>query len=112
MSKGDHLGEFEQLVLLAVARLDGDGYGVTIRRELVRRAGRGASVAAVYATLDRLASKGLVSTRLGASTPERGGRAKRHYRLEPAGARALRASRTELERMWEGLDLGPTPGRA
>lgn len=112
MAKGEHLGEFEQLVLLAVARLDGDGYGVTIRQELVRRAGRRASVAAVYATLDRLASKGFVSTRMGSATPERGGRAKRHYRLEPAGARALLESRSELDRMWEGLDLEARPGRA
>ena len=110
MATGTHLGEFEQLVLLAVARLEGEGYGVTIRRELERRARRHASVAAVYGTLERLEAKGYVSTRLGEATPERGGRAKQFYRLEPPGARALRASRRALERMWEGLDAGAVPG--
>lgn len=112
MAKGDHLGEFEQLVLLAVARLDGEGYGVSIRRELRRCAGRRASVAAVYGTLDRLASKGFVSTRMGEATAERGGRAKRYYRLEEAGARGLLESRRALDRMWEGVDLGASAGQA
>ncbi|MEJ2185863.1 MAG: helix-turn-helix transcriptional regulator [Gemmatimonadota bacterium] len=112
MAKREHLGEFEQLVLLAVAWLDGAGYGVTIRREIARRSGRRASVAAVYGTLDRLASKGYVSTRMGEATPERGGRAKRYYRLERAGARALMDARTTLDRMWAGLDADALPGQA
>ncbi len=111
MGKGEHLGEFEQLVLLAVAQLEGDGYGVTIRREIRDRGGRDATVPAVYATLDRLASKGYVSTREGDATPERGGRAKRYYRLEPSGARALLESKGTLDRMWDGLDLEAAVGR-
>jgi PadR family transcriptional regulator PadR len=110
MGKGSHLGELEQLVLLATARLRGEGYGVTIQQELVRRANRRAPVAAVYATLERLTAKGYLSTRMGEATAERGGRAKRHYRLTPAGARALRQSRAALDRMWEDLELGRVPG--
>jgi PadR family transcriptional regulator PadR len=110
MPKGSHLGELEQLVLLATARLRGEGYGVTIRQELVRRAGRRAPVAAVYGTLERLTAKGYLSTRMGEATPERGGRAKCYYRLTPAGARALRQSRAVLDRMWEDLDLGTVSG--
>ncbi|MCI0436179.1 MAG: PadR family transcriptional regulator [Gemmatimonadetes bacterium] len=110
MGRGDYLGEFEQVVLLAVARLEGEGYGVTIRREIERRTGRRASLGAVYATLVRLESKGLIDSREGESTSVRGGRSKRHYRLQLAGARALRATRGMLDRMWEGVDLGP--GRA
>jgi PadR family transcriptional regulator PadR len=110
MGKGLHLGEFEQLVLLAVARCQGEGYGVTIRRELERRARRRASVAAVYGTLERLVAKGYLSTHLGEATPQRGGRAKQYYRLQPAGVRALIASRRALDRMWEDLDLGVVPG--
>ncbi len=104
------LGEFEQLVLLAVARLGDHGYGVTIRREIERRTGRDVSVGAVYATLDRLESKGLLASSVGQPTPERGGRAKRHYQLEPAATEALRRSRRMLERMWEGLVLEPGAG--
>lgn len=109
MPKGSHLGELEQLVLLATARLRGEGYGVTIRQELLRRVERRVPVAAVYGTLERLAAKGYLATRMGEATPERGGRAKRYYRLTPAGARALRQSRAMLDRMWEDLDLGTVP---
>ncbi|HEX7088621.1 MAG TPA: helix-turn-helix transcriptional regulator [Longimicrobiales bacterium] len=110
MESGPFLGEFEHLVLLAVARLEGAGYGVTIRREIERRAGRAAAIGAVYATLERLEAKGYVSSRLGEPTAERGGRARRHFRLEPAGAAALARSRRVLDRMWEGVELEPRPG--
>ena len=106
------LGSFEQLVLLAVAQLAGDGYGVTIRREIERRTGRTVTVGAVYATLDRLEDKGYVLSWEGEATPRRGGRARRHFKLKPAGARALRASRRALERMWEGLELPGSPESA
>jgi len=106
------LGEFEQVVLLAVAQLGEDGYGTTIRREIDRRTGRRVSIGAVYATLSRLEDKGYLSSWHGDATPKRGGRSKRHYRLEPAGERALSATRQMLDRMWEGVDLGPRPGRA
>jgi DNA-binding PadR family transcriptional regulator len=97
------LGEFEQLVLLAVVRLEGAGYGVSLRRELERRTGRSVSIGALYATLDRLERKGYVSSRTGRPRASRGGRARRHYRVEDAGARALAHSRKMLEAMWEGV---------
>lgn len=100
------LGEFEQVVLLAVARLGDEAYGTTIRREIDRRVGRDVSVGALYATLERLETKGLVRTREGEPTAQRGGRAKRYYALSGAGVRALRDARAVQDRMWEGLDLG------
>ncbi len=110
MPKGDYLGEFEQLVLLALIRLE-DAYGVTIRREIQSRTDRNVAIGAVYATLDRLEEKSYVATRPGRATARRGGRAKRHFKLKPAGVRALWAARRLMDRMWDGLDL-PSPGRA
>lgn len=98
-------GEFEQVVLLAVARLRGEGYGMTIRQEIEWRSGREVSIGAVYATLDRLERKGYIASWAGEPTARRGGRAKRHFRLEPAGAEALLASRRVLGRMWDGVEL-------
>jgi DNA-binding PadR family transcriptional regulator len=99
------LGEFEQVVLLAVARLADDAYGTTIRGEIDRRIGREVSVGALYATLDRLEVKGFLHTREGEPTAQRGGRAKRYYRLSAAGVRALEGARAVLDRMWDGVDL-------
>ena len=99
------------MVLLAVARLQGEGYGVSIRRELARRTGREVTVGAVYATLDRLEAKGFLSSREGPPTPVRGGRAKRHFRIDPAGVQALGATRNMLERMWEGVAPETMDGR-
>lgn len=104
MGKGSYLGEFEQVVLLAVARLEGDGYGVSIRREIERRTGRDASVGAVYATLDRLEEKGFLASREGEPTGRRGGRARRHFGVTPAGWRKLRESREMLASLWDGLE--------
>lgn len=104
MGKGDFLGEFEQVVLLAVARLD-DAYGVSVRREIERRTGRDVSVGSVYATLARLEEKGLVTSSEGQPTPRRGGRARRLFRILPDGARALRATRGMMDSLWDGLDL-------
>jgi DNA-binding PadR family transcriptional regulator len=98
------LGEFEQLVLLGVLHGSDDAYGVPVWREIEQRTGRGASLAAVYKTLDRLEGKGLVRSHVGAPTAERGGRAKRLYRLTPAGLRALRAALDGVRRMAAGLD--------
>lgn len=109
MTKRSFPGEFEQLVLLAVARLGDEGYGVSIRREIEERAEREVSVGAVYATLSRLEDKGLVSSWEGEPEARRGGRARRHYRLEPEGARTLRAARGMMDRMWDGVDLGREP---
>lgn len=109
MGKGSFLGEFEQVVLLAVAQLGDDGYGVTIRREIEERAEREVSIGAVYATLSRLEDKGMLSSWEGDPEARRGGRARRHYRLEPEGARALREARGMMDRMWEGVDPGSEP---
>jgi PadR family transcriptional regulator, regulatory protein PadR len=104
MGKGDYLGEFEQIVLLAVLRLGKNAYGVTIWEEIEKRTGRPAMIGAVYATLDRLEAKGCISSKVGDPTPERGGRAKRFFRITAQGARALKRSREILASMWAGLD--------
>ena len=97
------LGEFEQVVLLALVRLGVDAYGVTIHEEIVQRTARDVSLAAVYTTLDRLEKKGHVSHWIGEPTSARGGRRKKHYRIEPAGATALTAALDALDRMTAGL---------
>ena len=81
----DYLGEFEQVVLLTLWRLGEGAYGVTIRREIEERTGRAVTLGGIYPTLDRLEQKGYVSSYTGEPTSERGGRAKRHFRLQPAG---------------------------
>ena len=87
------LGDMEHLVLLAILRLGRDAYGIPILDEVSARSGRDVSRATVYVALKRLEQKGLVTSRLGESTPERGGRAKRFFKLKPSGLRALRDSR-------------------
>lgn len=102
MGRGEHLGELEQLVLLAVLSLEGeDAYGMRVRQVLEERAGRDVSVPTVYSALDRLEAKGLVTSRLGEATPERGGRAKKLFTVEPTGVAALREARRMFDRMWE-----------
>lgn len=113
MGRGDQLAAFEQLVLLALRSLDGDeAYGMNIRDVLRERAGRDVSVPTVYSALDRLEAKGFVTSQLGQATPERGGRAKKLFRVEPAGVRALQEARQTLEAMWQvgGLVAGSTDG--
>jgi DNA-binding PadR family transcriptional regulator len=102
-----HLGEFEQLLLLALVRLKDDAYGLRIREVIEARTGRTVSPGAVYTALDRLERRDLVSSRLGDPTPQRGGKRKRYYRLEPAGAQLLRESQDALARMARGLKLEP-----
>jgi DNA-binding PadR family transcriptional regulator len=104
MTRRDTLGGFEELVLLAVMRLGSDSYGVTIRGEIERQTGRDISLGAIYPTLDRLEEKGLVSSRKGEPTGERGGRARRHFELTREGLAALRRSREVMEAMWEGFE--------
>jgi DNA-binding PadR family transcriptional regulator len=105
MSKGDYLGEFEHIVLLALLRLGKQAYGMRIRQEIERRTGRSAAIGAIYATLHRMESKGYVSSWLGEPTAERGGRAKRFFRIEAAGEKALRDSEEALSRMRLGVRL-------
>lgn len=98
------LGDIEHFVLVALLRLGGESYGVPILEEIAARTGREVSRPAVYIALRRLESKGLLRSRLGEATPERGGRAKRFFRLAREGTRQLQASRTAHERMWADLD--------
>ncbi len=105
MPQRDHLGEFEQIVLLAVVRLGKNAYGVPVRREIEQRTRRSLTVGALYRTLDRLEEKGYVSSWLSDPIPERGGRSKRYFRVEPLGIRALNVSHRDLMAMWEGVDL-------
>ena len=99
-----YLGEFEQLVLLTLLRLGETAYGVTIWEELCDRSERDVSLSAVYTTLTRLEDKGFVASRVGEPTPERGGRRKKFFRLDPLGARALSASHETYRRMARGLE--------
>ena len=104
MPKGDTLGEFEQIVLLAILRLHDDAYGMTVRREIEERTARECSIGAVYATLDRLESKRLVRSHE-AVGEDRGGRLRKVYRITAAGERALQATRKALASMMDGLEL-------
>ena len=108
MAKGDSLGEFEHLVLLAVLRLGTDAYGMRVRREIAERTARDVAIGAVYATLERLSDKGLVTSTLSDPTPERGGRAKRSFRVTGAGADAMNRAAQDLANMQEGIIL-PQP---
>jgi PadR family transcriptional regulator, regulatory protein PadR len=98
------LGEFEQLVLLALVRLGPDAYGATVRREIETCARREISISAVYTTLERLEQKGLVRSRIGEPTAERGGRRRRHFELLPLGARSLREAYSAISGMTSGIE--------
>jgi DNA-binding PadR family transcriptional regulator len=105
MAKGDYLGEFEQLVILALLRLGDESYGMTVRRELERTAGRKVTIGSVYGTLERLEEKGLVSSWHGDPDPVRGGRARRYFQVEAEGELALAHAREMMNRMWKGVKL-------
>src|SRR4051812_39984572 len=100
----DYLGEFEQLVLLAILRLRGNAYGMMIRQEIASKTNRFASLGAIYTTLERLEEKGYVSSWLGEATAERGGRAKKYFKVEAAGMAAIRQSCESTSRMVQGLE--------
>jgi len=99
----DRLGSFEHLLLLALVRLGDETYGVPIRDDIERRTGRLVSPGAVHTALDRLERRGLVRSRLGEPTPERGGKRKRHYRLTERGADAIAEAHASLTQMAHGL---------
>ena len=101
----DVLTRIEEAILLAVVRLGDNAYGVTIRQEVAAMVGKSYSVGAIYGPLDRLAGKGLLETRMGEATPERGGRRKRFYEATPAGLSALRETKELHEAMWAGAPL-------
>jgi PadR family transcriptional regulator PadR len=100
----DSLGAFEHLLLLALVRLGDDTYGVPIRDEIETRTGRVVSPGAVYTALDRLERRGLVRSRLGDPTPERGGKRKRQYRLTARGADAIGQAHSTMAQMAHGLE--------
>ena len=97
------LGTFEQAVLLAIVRLREDAYGRGILREVQERLERDVAAGAIHATLERLEGKGLIRSRLGLGTPIRDGRARRFYRLEPAGVAALNDARAAVNSIWQGV---------
>src|SRR5579863_9863716 len=102
MGNADSLGQFEQLIMTAILTLRDNAYGVTIHSKVGELAHpKPVSLGAVYVTLDRLEDKGLVASRLSDPTPERGGRAKRCYRLEALGERALQESAATAKRIWD-----------
>lgn len=103
MKRGELLGSLEHIILLALVRLDGSAHGMVVRREIEERTGRNISIGAVYATLERLEVKGYVSSFTGEPTPERGGRAKRLFRVDAAGKRALQISEQTIRSMTVGL---------
>ena len=98
------LGEFEQLLLFALLESGDNAHGVVLRREIEERTGRVVTAGAVYTALDRLEGRGYVSSWLSDPGPNRGGRRKKHYRLEPEGALALNRSFELMRRMSQGLD--------
>jgi len=100
-----NLGEFEQLILLAILRLGDEAYGVTIRAELADRAARSVAPGALYTALERLETKGLITSRMSDPTPQRGGRAKRYVTVTAAGRRALNRAVQAYERLLDGLVL-------
>jgi DNA-binding PadR family transcriptional regulator len=97
------IGDFEQLILLALVRLGADAYGVSVRGEIEKRTGRTVSAGALYTALDRMEQRGLVASRLGDPTPQRGGKRKRLYTLQPAGERALARAYESLRLMANGV---------
>lgn len=100
---GRALGEFEQLVLFALLDLEDDAYGAAVGRRIEERTGREVSAGAVYTALERLESRGLVTSREGEPTPERGGRRRKYYAVEPQGAEELYRSVDVIRAMSEGL---------
>jgi PadR family transcriptional regulator PadR len=103
MRERSHLGSFELIVMLAVIRLGDDAYGVPISREIRERASRSVTFGSLYATLERLEHKGLISSELGEPTPERGGRAKRYFRATTKGLREVRTTQRALQKSWQDL---------
>ena len=98
------LGDFEQLILLGVLRLKSEAYGAAIRQEIAQRSGRDVSINAVYTTLDRLETKGLLHSWEGEPTPQRGGRRRKFYALKPVGLAAIRHAYHAFTSMTDGLE--------
>lgn len=112
MGKGQHLGEFEEIVLLAVARLEGEGHGAAIHEEILDATDRDASIAAVYVTLSRLQEKGYVDARSELAGEDRGGRPRKVFTVTDSAVTELRKSRLVQARLWKGLDFDPLAAEA
>ena len=110
--KGEHLGAFEELVLLAVHGLDDQAYGMAVQQVLERDTGRSVSLGPVYTVLDRLEAKGLVRSAMVAGTPTRGGRSRRVFKLTAAGSRALIALQQVRARLYGRARMHPARGRS
>jgi DNA-binding PadR family transcriptional regulator len=106
-----NLGELEQILILTLLRLGGESYGAAIRAEILETTGRSVTPGAIYPTLDRLESRGLLKSRLGDPTPERGGRARRQFKVTPAGLREVRRSWKLTADLAAGLTILRTSGR-
>jgi len=104
-NKESYLGEFEHIVLLTIMRLKDDAYGVTVRQKVKQLIDRDVSIGALYATVDRLEKKQLITTRSSQPTPERGGRAKRYLTITLQGLDTLQATKKSLDILWHGLEL-------
>jgi len=105
MAKGEYLGEFEHIVLLTILRLGDGAYGAMIRAEIERVTGRSPAIGTVHATLERLERKRLVASWIGEPTAERGGKAKRHFKIEADGVSALKNARKTLDQLHAGVSL-------
>jgi len=99
-----YLGEFEQIVLIAVLRLGENAYAIPIREEIEQRTGRAVARGALYTALERLESKRCLRSRMSEPLRERGGRSRRYFTVTPAGLAAVRASRASLLKLWQGLE--------
>src|SRR5262245_39585208 len=99
----EYLGNLELMILVALIRLGDDAYGVPISREIEEKTGREVALGSVYAALDRLQSKGFVSSELGDPTPERGGRAKKYFHITGKGLREVRETQQALTALWRGV---------
>ena len=104
MTKGTHLGELEQIMVMAILRLKNEAYGLNIQRELEERAGRRVSPGALYATLDRLEGKGIVASRFADPEPGRGGKPRRYLTVTAEGIKTLQQARHAWHRLAEGLE--------
>jgi PadR family transcriptional regulator PadR len=103
MRKRDYLGQFELMVLLAVLQAGDNAYGVPIAQEIEETTRKEVALGSIYAALDRLEAKGLVTSTMGDPTPERGGRAKRYFRVTVKGVREARQAQRTLKKLWTGL---------
>jgi DNA-binding PadR family transcriptional regulator len=103
MSNREYLGNFETMVLLALLRLEDDAYGIPILNELEEKSGRSITVGSLYAALDRLERKAYVTSWWGEPTAERGGRAKKYFKITAAGLRELRQTQETFIKLWHGI---------